>query len=186
MMESLLGLDEHLTRKTGTPARIVVWAHNSHLGDARATQMGERGELNLGQLVREHFGKQTVSIGFTTYTGSVTAASNWDEPAERKKVRPAHRDSYEALFHEVNRPRFFLNLRDNKALAAKLRPAKLERAIGVIYRPETEMQSHYFEARLPDQFDAVIHCDHTRAVEPLERSAEWELGEVQETFPSGL
>jgi erythromycin esterase-like protein len=148
--------------------------------------MGERGELNLGQLVRERFGKEAVSIGFTTYTGTVTAASDWDAPAERKSVRPGHRDSYEALLHEVDTPRFFLNLRDNAQLAAQLRGERLERAIGVIYRPETELQSHYFHARLPDQFDAIIHFDHTRAVEPLERSTEWEPGEVKETFPSGL
>lgn len=185
MMESLVSLAEHLG-KQGTPAKIVVWAHNSHLGDARATQMGERGELNLGQLVRERFAKEAVSIGFTTYTGSVTAASDWDAPAERKQVRPGHRDSYEALFHEVDTPRFFLNLRDNPQLAAQLRTERFERAIGVIYRPETEMQSHYFNARLPDQFDGIIHFDHTRAVEPLERTTAWELGEVEETFPSGL
>ena len=185
MMESLVSLAEHLG-KQGTPAKIVVWAHNSHLGDARATQMGERGELNLGQLVRERFAKEAVSIGFTTYTGTVTAASDWDAPAERKQVRPGHRDSYEALFHEVDTPRFFLNLRDNAQLAAQLRNERLERAIGVIYRPETEMQSHYFNARLPDQFDGIIHFDHTRAVEPLERTTAWELGEVEETFPSGL
>lgn len=186
MMESLFSLGEHLSEQLKKPARIVVWAHNSHLGDARATQMGERGELNLGQLVRERFGTEAVSIGFTTYQGSVTAASNWDAPAERKQVRPAHRASYEALFHEIETPRFFLNLRDNGRLAAQLRTEKLERAIGVIYRPETEMQSHYFHARLSDQFDAVLHFDHTRAVEPLERTAEWELGEVEETFPTGL
>ena len=183
MMESLVALDEHLSKQVGGPAKIVVWAHNSHLGDARATQMGERGELNLGQLVRERFDKAAVAIGFTTYTGSVTAASNWDEPAERKKVRPAHRESYEALFHDVDTPCFFLNLRDNTELAAKLRPEKLERAIGVIYRPETERLSHYFHADLTKQFDAVLHFDETRAVEPLERTAGWEAGEVPETFP---
>jgi erythromycin esterase-like protein len=186
MMETLVSLDDHLSREQNVPAKIVVWAHNSHLGDARATQMGERGELNLGQLVRERFSREAVSIGFTTYTGTVTAASDWDQPAERKNVRPAHPRSYEALFHEVDTPRFFLNLRDNGRIAADLRQERLERAIGVIYRPETEMQSHYFHARLSDQFDGVIHFDHTRAVEPLERTGEWERGEVEETFPSGL
>jgi erythromycin esterase-like protein len=186
MMETLVSLGEYLGRQQGAPAKTVIWAHNSHLGDARATQMGERGELNLGQLVRERFGEDAVSIGFTTYTGTVTAAANWNEPAERKTVRPAHRLSYEALFHEVDTPRFFVNLRDNPALAAHLREERLERAIGVIYRPETEMVSHYFHARLADQFDAVIHFDHTCAVEPLERTTAWELGEVEETFPSGL
>jgi len=185
MMESLLRLAIHLSNQR-PPAKIIVWAHNSHLGDARATQMGERGELNLGQLVREHFGKEAVSIGFTTYDGTVTAASDWDGPAERKNVRPAHPESYEALFHDVDVPNFFLNLREDVDLAAPLRSERLERAIGVIYRPETELLSHYFHARLPDQFDAILHYDHTRAVEPLERSAEWQAGEVEETFPSGL
>jgi erythromycin esterase-like protein len=185
MMESLLRLTNHLSRDKA-PAKVIVWAHNSHLGDARATQMSERGELNLGQLVREHFGKEAVSIGFTTYDGTVTAAADWDAPAERKDVRPAHRESYEALFHEVDVPNFFLGLRDAAAVATALRNERLERAIGVIYRPETELMSHYFHARLPDQFDAILHYDHTRAVEPLERTAEWEAGEVEETFPSGL
>ena len=189
MMESLLRLAIHLSnqpRKRSGPAKIIVWAHNSHLGDARATQMSERGELNLGQLVREHFGKEAVSIGFTTYNGTVTAASDWDGPAERKNVRPAHPESYEALFHDVDIPNFFLNLRDDVDLASRLRSERLERAIGVIYRPETELMSHYFHARLSDQFDAILHYDHTRAVEPLERSVEWQTGEVEETFPSGL
>ena len=184
MMESLISLTDHLG-KSGTPAKIVVWAHNSHLGDARATQMGERGEFNLGQLVRQRFKKEVVLIGFTTYEGTVTAASDWDAPAERKNVRPGHPESFEALFHEVDVPRFYLNLRNNDVSSA-LRDERLERAIGVIYRPETELASHYFKARLSDQFDAVLHFDHTRAVEPLERTAEWELGEVEETYPSGL
>ncbi|HEU5245968.1 MAG TPA: erythromycin esterase family protein, partial [Candidatus Udaeobacter sp.] len=111
MMESLVRLAIHLSNQR-PPAKIIVWAHNSHLGDARATQMSERGELNLGQLVREHFGKEAVSIGFTAYDGTVTAASDWDGPAERKIVRPAHQDSYEALFHDVDVPNFFLDLKD--------------------------------------------------------------------------
>ena len=185
MMESLVRLAIHLSNRR-PPAKIIVWAHNSHLGDARATQMSERGEFNLGQLVREHFGKEAVSIGFTTYDGTVTAASDWDGPAERKIVRPAHQDSYEALFHNVDVPNFFLDLRKDTNLAAQLRSERLERAIGVIYRPDTELISHYFHAHLPDQFDAMLHYDHTRAVEPLERTAEWEMGEVEETFPSGL
>ena len=101
-------------------------------------------------------------------------------------MRPAQRDSYEALFHEVDVPNFFLNLRDNLDVAVPLRSPRRERAIGVIYRPDTELISHYFYARLPDQFDAVLHYDHTRAVEPLEPTAEWQAGEVEETFPSGL
>ena len=184
MMESLVSLADHLGKR-GAPAKIIVWAHNSHLGDARATQMSERGELNLGQLVRQRFGKEVVLIGFTTYEGTVTAASDWDGPAERKNVRPGHAESYEALFHDVDLPRFYLDLCRND-ISSALRAERLERAIGVIYRPDTELISHYFNARLSDQFDAVLHFDHTRAVEPLERTAEWELGEVEETFPSGL
>jgi erythromycin esterase-like protein len=106
--------------------------------------------------------------------------------ANRKIVRPAHQESYEALFYNVDVPNFFLRLRKDVDLAAKLRTERLERAIGVIYRPETELISHYFHARLLDQFDTVLHYDHTRTVEPLERTAAWEMGEVEETFPSGL
>jgi erythromycin esterase-like protein len=170
----------------GPAAKVVVWAHNSHLGDARATQMGTRGEWNVGQLVRERYGRDAVLVGFTTYEGTVTAASNWDAPAERKRVRPALPGSYEALFHDAGPERFLLTLRDGDRAAAALRQPRLERAIGVIYRPETERTSHYFQASLPGQFDAVLHFDRTRAVEPLERTAAWEMGEVPETFPSGV
>lgn len=182
MAESLSTLVAHLSRRH--PAKVVVWQHNSHLGDARATEMGERGELNVGQLVRERYGSDAVLIGFSTYSGTVTAASNWDEPAERKRVRPALSGSYEALFHQVNMPRFMLNLRDDVAKAVLSEP-RLERAIGVIYRPETERLSHYFYAQLPAQFDAILHFDETRAVEPLERTAQWTRGE-EETFPTGI
>ena len=167
-------------------ARVVVWAHNSHLGDARATEMGEQGELNVGQLVRQAYGAQAVLVGFTTYTGTVTAASEWDGPAHRKHVRPALAGSYERLFHETQIPRFLLPLRTELELASALGTPRLERAIGVLYLPESERASHYFRARLPDQFDFVLHFDETRAVEPLERNALWEAGELAETFPSGL
>jgi erythromycin esterase-like protein len=182
MAETLDALVAHLSRQGGR-AKVAVWAHNSHLGDARATQMGQRGELNVGQLVRERYGGEAVLIGFTTHHGSVTAASDWGAPAERKRVRPALEGSYEALFHESGLPRFLLTLGDSGEATKGLRERQLERAIGVIYRPETERMSHYFWARLADQFDAVLHFDETRAVEPLERSAEWEAGEVPETFP---
>ena len=188
MAETLEALVGYLGSE-GKPPKVVVWEHNSHLGDARATEMGERGELNVGQLVREQHGRHAVLIGLATYWGTVTAASDWDAPAERKRVRPALTGSYEALFHDVAVPRFQLWLRQNDELAAALAEPQLERAIGVIYRPETERQSHYFYARLADQFDALLHFDQTRAVEPLERSPEWtmaEAGEPAETFPSGL
>jgi erythromycin esterase-like protein len=166
--------------------KIVVWAHNSHLGDARATEMRRRGELNLGQLLRERWGQAALLAGFTTYSGTVTAASDWGEPAERKLVRPALDGSYEALFHETGIRNFFLGLRGNSEAILGLRQPRLERAIGVIYRPETERLSHYFGARLPHQFDAVLHYDVTRAVEPLERTGLWERGELPETYPSTL
>ncbi|MDR3402058.1 MAG: erythromycin esterase family protein [Chthoniobacter sp.] len=185
MMDSLVALTDHLSKQQ-SPAKVIVWAHNSHLGDARATEMSKRGELNLGQLVRERFGNRCVNIGFTTYSGTVTAASDWDGPAERKAVRPGLPGSYEKLFHDVGHPRFWLEFRKHPEVAAQLRARALERAIGVIYRPETERLSHYFHARLSDQFDAVLHFDHTRAVEPLERTVEWQSGEVEETFPSGI
>ncbi len=169
----------------GQRTKVVVWAHNSHLGDARATDMRSIGELNVGQLARERYGDDAVLIGFTTYSGTVTAASNWEEPAERKQVPPALPGSYEAIFHDVGLPRFLLILSGNHA-AMDLREKQLERAIGVIYLPESERSSHYFYARLADQFDAVLHFDKTRAVEPLERTSEWEAGEVPETFPTAL
>ena len=185
MIETLDSLLTFLTEQNPN-AKIVVWEHNSHLGDARATSMGSAGEWNVGQLARERYGSDAVLVGLTTYQGTVTAASNWDSPAERKRVRPALDDSYESIFHDVHIPRFLLTLRNEKEISKALREPMLERAIGVIYRPETERQSHYFQARLSDQFDAVIHFDETRAVEPLERSAEWDTGEVPETYPSGI
>ncbi len=181
MADTLQRLVKHLARH-GKSARIVVWEHNSHVGDARMTEMSRRGELNVGQLARERWPDDVALVGFTTYTGTVTAASAWDAPAERKQVLPALVGSYEALFHETGKPRFVLDL----AEAEPLREPRLERAIGVIYRPETERASHYFSAVLPGQFDAVIHIDETRAVEPLERTAGWELGEPPETYPTAL
>ena len=185
MVETLQALDAHLSRKGG-PARIIVWEHNSHLGDARATEMSRRGELNVGQLVREGYGTESSLTGFTTYDGTVTAASDWDGPAERKRVREALPGSYEATFHEALVSAFFLPLARGSEVAEVLQEPRLERAIGVIYRPDTERISHYFYARLPQQFDAVVHFDRSRAVEPLERTAEWERGELPETYPVGV
>jgi erythromycin esterase-like protein/predicted phosphoribosyltransferase len=183
MTGTLEALAEHLGRVRGEPAKIVVWAHNSHLGDARATEIGSQGELNVGQLVRERHPGQCRLIGFTTYTGTVTAADEWDAPADRKAVRPALPNSVEELFHQVGSKEFLLWFDLARPAAEVLRAARLERAIGVVYRPRTERQSHYFRTRLADQFDAVIHIDETRAVEPLERTARWERGEVPETYP---
>jgi erythromycin esterase-like protein len=185
MVSTLEALDAHLSR-SGKPAKIVVWAHNSHLGDARATEMGQIGEVNVGQLTRERYGGETVLVGFSGYDGMVTAASDWGAPAERKTVRPALEGSYERIMHDVGMSRFYLPLRGETEATVRLRKARIERAIGVIYQPETERMSHYFFARLSDQFDAIFHIDRTRAVEPLERTAEWERGEVPETFPTAL
>lgn len=185
MAETLDHLVAHLISQ-GQEARVAVWEHNSHLGDARATYMADYGELNVGQLVRERYGRERVLVGFTTYTGTVTAASDWDEPSERKRVRAALAGSYEALFHETGAGNFLLNLRDEEKLSNALRGPRLERAIGVIYAPQTERQSHYFDARLSEQFDAVLHIDETRALEPLERHTVWESGEPPETYPTGV
>ncbi len=185
MAETLDALVSFLRPRVAAP-KVVVWAHNSHLGDARATEIGRSGELNVGQITRQRHGGDVVLIGFSTYTGTVTAASDWDEPAERKVVRPALRGSYEALFHEVGTPNFALLPSRTAALRSALDHARLQRAIGVIYRPQSERQSHYFHTHLPRQFDVVLHYDQTRAVEPLERTAMWERGEMPETYPSTL
>jgi erythromycin esterase-like protein len=184
MFETLCELAEHLDG--GAPAKLVVWAHNSHLGDARATEMSERGELNVGQLVKERFGGRAYAIGFSTYTGTVTAADDWGTPARRKHVRPGLRGSYEELFHAVDRPAFWLDLHARSEAIDRLRDERLQRAIGVVYRPETERWSHYFHARLPEQFDALIHLDHTHALHPLEKTSEWDESELPETWPEAL
>ncbi|GAA3828437.1 erythromycin esterase family protein [Streptomyces phyllanthi] len=186
MTETLEALSEHLSRQRGTPAKVVVWEHNSHIGDARVTEAASRGEVNVGRLVREAHPHDCRLLGFTTYTGTVTAADDWGGPAERKRVRPALADSVEELFHEVGEKEFLLAFDHAPRTAAALRTARLERAIGVIYRPHTERASHYFRARMADQFDAVIHIDETRALEPLERTARWTEGEVPETYPAGV
>jgi erythromycin esterase-like protein len=175
MADTLDALADHIDL-----GRIVVWAHNSHLGDARATEMGRRGELNLGQLVRERHPGEALLVGLSTYEGMVTAASDWDRPAERKRVRPGLPGSWEAHFHELGEEFVLL------AEEPTLRELRLQRAIGVIYRPETERLSHYFEARPAEQFDVLVHIDETRALEPLERTSEWRAGEVPETYPSAL
>jgi erythromycin esterase-like protein len=184
MAGTLDALAEHLDHQLPR-AKIVVWEHNSHVGDARATEMSARGELNVGQLARQRYGNQCVLVGFTTFDGTVTAASDWGGPAERKRVRPALASSHESLLHENGATPFWLDMAHPAMRDVFLVP-RLERAIGVIYRPETERQSHYFDARLADQFDAVIHFDHTRALEPLDRTSVWDNGEPPETFPSGI
>ncbi|MGH7476658.1 MAG: erythromycin esterase family protein [Longimicrobiales bacterium] len=186
MADTLDALLQHFDRPA-RPSRAIVWAHNSHNGDARATEMGAMGEWNLGQLARERHQAAVVVVGFTTYDGTVTAASSWDGHAELKRVRPALEDSYEALLHAAELGSFYLDL-GHGALAATLAPRRLERAIGVVYMPQTERASHYFYAILPSQFDTLIHIDRTRALRPLEPGSVWEAAgpEPPETYPTGL
>ena len=184
MADTVDALLAHLGRD-GHEAKLIVWAHNSHLGDARATEMGARGEVNVGQLLRERHGDEVLNVGFTTHTGTVTAATDWDEPAETRSVVPSMAGSYERLCHEAAIDRFYLGLQDPVVRRA-LREPRLERAIGVIYRPETERQSHYFKALLCNQFDAIVHIDVTSAVRPLEETALHEEDEIPETFPTAL
>jgi erythromycin esterase-like protein len=173
----------------GAPPKMIIWAHNSHVGDARATEMGEDGQITLGQILRQRHPNETALVGMTTHSGAVIAAYDWEEPGERETVRPGLPGSWEELFHESEIPRFFTT-------AAQLRRAvgehvdRLQRAIGVVYRPETERRSHYLHARLADEFDLLVHVDETRALEPLdplheppEQPAEPELAE---TFPTGV
>jgi erythromycin esterase-like protein len=189
MAETLEALAQHLS-KDGEPAKIVVWEHNSHIGDARATEVGQLGEWNVGELARKAYDGQTRLIGFSTYEGYVTAASEWDGPAEHKRVRPGMPGSYEELLHNVGVERFLLPLRgegyDDSAAREALMQRRLERAIGVIYLPRTERQSHYFSAQMAIQFDAVIHIDRTTAVTPLDAGGGWHSEEPPETYPGGL
>ena len=173
----------------GPEAKAVVWAHNSHIGDARYTEMGiARGELNIGQLAKEKFGGQARNIGFGTHKGTVAAADDWDCPMQVKKVRPSLPESYERLSHDSGLHEFLLDLREgaNPKVAARLEEPMLERFIGVIYRPETERWSHYSQAILPHQFDAWVWFDETSAVTPL--GGEQRPGEesADETWPFGL
>jgi erythromycin esterase-like protein len=186
MSETLEALAVHLGETRAQPPKIVVWEHNSHVGDARATEIGRLGEWNVGELSRQRYGDDAFLIGFSTYDGWVTAASDWDGPAERKQVRPALPDSYEDVFHQTGLGNFMLPLRPDSAAREALLEGRLERAIGVLYLPRTERQSHYFSAQLPQQFDAVIHFDTTCAVQPLEPTSHWDTGEAPETYPIGL
>lgn len=170
MMETLNVLADHLESRYNRPAKIIVWAHNSHVGDARATEMGERGELNLGQLIREQHNRHTYNLGFSTYEGFVRAATDWGEDSEEKQVIAGLPGSYEELFHQIRYQNFFLNL-SNPGLEHYLSIPRLQRAIGVIYRPESERLSHYFFTHLPYQFNGLIHFDKTRGLQPLGQEA---------------
>lgn len=186
MADTLAALQQHLSERRGRPAKLIVWAHNSHIGDARATQFADEGQWNLGQLVRERQTQpgETFLLGFTTHTGTVAAASDWDEPVEHKHVRPSRDDSVERLLHDAELPLALVPL--HGPLHEPLSHLRLERAIGVIYRPDTERGSHYFDARLSEQFDAVVHIDRTHALTPLDPSALWLPSSAEETYPTGL
>jgi erythromycin esterase-like protein len=183
MFETLRSLlDAH-----GSGSKAVVWAHNSHIGDARYTEMGVvRDELNIGQLCRENFGNNVALIGLGMHTGTVAAASDWGGDMEVKRVRPSHRDSYERLCHDSGIPRFLLDFGQspNGALRNRLLEPRLERFIGVIYRPETELQSHYSDASLPQQLDAYVWFDETSAVTPL--GPKHARPGMPDTYPFGL
>jgi protein-L-isoaspartate(D-aspartate) O-methyltransferase len=177
----------HLLEARGPRSKAIVWAHNSHIGDARYTEMGVvREELNIGQLCRERFGEDAALIGFGTHTGTVAAATDWGGEMEVKRVRPSHRDSYERLCHDSGVSRFLLDLRKGRydALRYRLLEPRLERFIGVIYRPDTELLSHYSDASLPQQFDAYVWFDETSAVMPL--GPQHAKPGVPDTYPFGL
>ncbi len=171
----------------GPDAKAIVWEHNSHVGNASATEMSTRGELNVGQLCRATFHQRAYIVGFGTDHGTVAAASDWGEPMQQMPVRPSHPDSYERLLHDTGIPALALHLREPKRVAVReeLLPPRLERAIGVVYRPDTELMSHYFYASLPHQFDELVWFDDTHAVEPL-RSAPRPSADLPETYPFGL
>ena len=181
MFDTLLATVEH----RGPDARMVIWEHNSHIGDAAATEMGARGEYNVGHLCRRHFGDEAFLVGFGTDRGTVAAASDWGGPMEVMSVQPSHSASYERLCHDSGVPAFLLHLRNpaRDALRDELTPARLERAIGVIYRPDTELASHYFQAVLPAQFDEYVWFDDSHAIQPLARTSARGL---PDTYPFGL
>lgn len=190
MADTLDALREHLSKRNGGaghPAKIVVWAHNSHIGDARATEMGEHGQINLGQLVRER-GKpgETFLLGFTTHCGTVTAASEWDGPAEFKKIRPSTEGTIEYLLHSTGLRRFLLPLCQADMLQELRRGHYLERAIGVLYLPASERLSHYFHADVTHQFDAILHDDETHALPPLDARSHEAPDAIPETYPTGI
>jgi erythromycin esterase-like protein len=174
----------------GPQSKAVVWAHNSHIGDARYTEMGmARGELNIGQLCKQKFGDQARNIGFGTHGGTVAAADDWDGPMQVKRINPSMPESYERLCHESGAGRFLLDLRDgeNRRVSTALMEPHLERYIGVIYRPETERWSHYSQAILPRQYDGWVWFDETDAVTPLPGEVRpGEEASVDETWPFGL
>lgn len=186
MADTLDMLADHLG--DGEPAKVVVWAHNSHVGDARATEMGDDGQVTLGQLVRQRHPGESALVGFTTHTGTVIAAADWDEPAERKRVRGSLPGSWEELFHEADVEQFYLLAADITRVVGP-DVERLQRAIGVVYMPQSERRSHYLHARLAAELDIVIHIDSTRAVEPtdlLESEQTTPARELPDLYPTGV
>jgi erythromycin esterase-like protein len=186
MFEVLTHLIHYFNSHLSVPPKAIVWAHNSHIGNAAATESKLRHELNIGQLVKERYGDDAFLLGFTTYKGTVIAAREWDSPAEQREVKRALAGSWEDLFHQLSLPEFLLLL-DNSETQTILRDMepKLQRAIGVIYRPETERQSHYFYSHISSQFDGLIHIDQTSALSPID-TVSIKDEEPPETFPSSF
>lgn len=190
MAETLDALRRHLGRDDRAPGgKVVVWAHNSHVGDARATELSELAQLTLGQLVRETYGSDAVLVGLSTFNGTVTAAADWGGAATTMHVAPAREDATEALLHEAGPANLMLVLGEDAQATAALRTSRLQRAIGVVYRPHTERVSHYVFADLTRQFDVLIHLDTTSALQPLEPDPDPPARrpeELPETYPSGV
>ncbi|HYF97794.1 MAG TPA: erythromycin esterase family protein [Coxiellaceae bacterium] len=186
MAETVQNLIAYLEDKLNKPAKIIVWAHNSHVGDARATEMSAKGELNLGQIVREQFNLSSCLIGFSTYSGKVTAADNWGSEGQCKTIQPALRGSYEFLLHNLHMKNFSLNLRKDVRVNELLLAPQLQRTIGVIYRPDSERMSHYYFSRLPYQFDALVHFDRSTAIKPINLTNDYHSDEALDTYPSGI
>lgn len=188
MVQTLAALREHLSQRVPCP-KVVVWAHNSHVGDARATELsrpdrqGGEPQHNVGQLVRTRWPGESFVIGLTTSHGTVTAATDWGGPTLRRTVRPARSGSFEKVFHDCGVPVFYALTNEESVEADAV---LLERAIGVIYRPESERASHWFAANMATQFDAVLHIDKTTALTPLDHTSRWDRGEPPETYPTGL
>lgn len=167
MFETITQIASHLESRFNKAAKLIIWAHNSHLGDARATEMGAQGEINVGQLIRERYPRESYGVGFSTYQGTVMAASSWGTPGECKPLLPGLSGSYEELFHDMTHDNFHLILRGNEQLSHYLHLERLQRAVGVVYLPQTQRLSHYYYTNLPKQFDSIIHFDNTHGVKPL-------------------
>lgn len=188
MMQTVSAIEQYKKETTGQDAKIIIWAHNSHVGDARGTQMASYGQINIGQLAKELYGAGAISVGFTMYTGTVSAASAWGGNVERKYVQPAFEDSIESFFHLSDKKAFYIALDEDPAIYQFFDTKDyLQRAIGVVYLPQVERHSHYFSAEITRQFDVIIHFDVSHAVEPFDKSTEWQEAEdAPETFPFGV